>query len=254
MLTFQGSEYGFRLLNLLRWEGVLVAQVVVLNAVWRTRARWLQRWIRQLGPLEALRYAGAGFSGRRSRRLTDWRGRPLERDYQLLAERVDYAPYARSAETMQALRASAPDLLLLADSGIVPRSVLTIPALATLNAHPGVLPEYRGLDTELWAIDEQRFDTVGCTLHLVDPGIDTGPILRIEPYRWRGDETLDLISSRLEEVCVDLLVAACLADWPSYLAKARPQGPGRRYRLMPRRRRAGAAHKLRTFLDGLVLR
>lgn len=252
MLTFQGSEYGFRLLNQLGWEGVPVAQVVVLNGVWRTRARWLRRWIRQLGLVEALRYTLAGFTDRLGRRLTDWRGRPLERDYARLAERVSLTPFVGSLETVEALRTGAPELLLLVDSGIAPASVLAIPTLATLNAHPGVLPEYRGLDTELWAIDEQRFDAVGCTLHLVDPGVDTGPILRVQPYAWQGDERLQLLSSRLEEVCVDLLVEACLQEWPDYLARAYPQGPGRRYSLMPRRRRAEAERKLRRFLDGLV--
>ncbi len=55
--------------------------------------------------------------------------------------------------------------------------MLAVPRLGTLNAHMGVLPRYRGMNVTEWA----RFvgGPVGCTVHLIDQGIDTGPILQI---------------------------------------------------------------------------
>src|SRR5205823_6670975 len=147
----------------------------------------------------------------------------IERDYRRLAARVDYGEFPRSTATVEALRGGAPEVLLLADSGIVPRSVLAVPRFATLNAHPGVLPDYRGLDPELWAIEEGRFDAVGSTLHLVDAGIDTGPILEVERYVWRGDESLDVLIERVNERCLELLIQACREPWPETLERARPQ-------------------------------
>ena len=45
-----------------------------------------------------------------------------------------------------------------------------------LNIHPSLLPKYPGLDTHRRAIDAG--DTVsGCTVHLVTPALDEGPIL-----------------------------------------------------------------------------
>jgi methionyl-tRNA formyltransferase len=138
--------------------------------------------------------------------------------------------------------------LLLAQSGIVPESVLAVPKLATLNAHPGRLPQVRGFDPELWAIETGQLDALACTLHVVDKGVDTGPILRQAPYAWRGDETLERLVERLNETCVDLLVEACETLTPEELAAAQPQGAGTQYHLMPLRRRPAVARKLRAFL------
>jgi hypothetical protein len=74
-----------------------------------------------------------------------------------------------------AVRALHPDLAIHAGAGILRPSVLSIPRLGTLNAHMGMLPRYRGVNVAEWA----RFngDLVGCTVYLIDPGIDTGDIL-----------------------------------------------------------------------------
>lgn len=49
------------------------------------------------------------------------------------------------------------------------------------NFHPGVLPEYRGAATFSWAIINGE-ETTGVTLHEIDEGIDTGPILAIRYF------------------------------------------------------------------------
>lgn len=48
-----------------------------------------------------------------------------------------------------------------------------------INVHPGPLPGYRGLYAPFWQMLRGR-EVLGCTVHLVDPGIDTGPVLSIE--------------------------------------------------------------------------
>ena len=248
VITRNESNYGLRLLNQLHWDSVTVEQVIVLTDTRDLRRRWWRRAIRQIGLGQALVYAALRYQYPFVRRRPLWRGRRLQRDYRALASRVDYAPSARSPETVAALRRGQPDLCLLAQSGIVPPAVLAVPSLATLNAHPGLLPHHRGLDTELWAIYEQRFDLVGATLHVVDPGIDTGPILERRPYRWAGDETLDRLFQRLTDFTVDLLVEACHQDWPAYLERARPQAGGKLYHLMPPRLWLPVGHRLRRFV------
>jgi folate-dependent phosphoribosylglycinamide formyltransferase PurN len=232
MLTFHQEPYGLRVLDLLRRNEIAVEQVVVCRDVWRSRVRWLRRIARRLGWPGALAYMAWRVRSRAVHQDTA----SLERDYRKLANRVDYTPTPRSPATAEALARARPALCLLGDCGIVPPSVLAIPSIATVNAHPGILPEYRGLDTALWAVHENRLDKVGCTLHLVDPGIDTGGILETRPYAWRGDETIDLLDRRLTETCATMLAEACRADWPAYRDRARPQGDGRYYSVMPMRR------------------
>jgi methionyl-tRNA formyltransferase len=53
---------------------------------------------------------------------------------------------------------------------------LNAPRLGTFNLHPSALPKYRGRHPCLYAIMEGQ-KTVGITLHRMDAGIDTGPIV-----------------------------------------------------------------------------
>jgi methionyl-tRNA formyltransferase len=48
-----------------------------------------------------------------------------------------------------------------------------------INLHSGLLPQYRGILSTLYAMANGDAD-IGCTLHwIVDPGIDSGPIIAI---------------------------------------------------------------------------
>jgi phosphoribosylglycinamide formyltransferase-1 len=58
-----------------------------------------------------------------------------------------------------------------------------------VNVHPSLLPDFPGLQ----AIDQAvvaGVQTTGVTVHLVDEGIDTGPVLRQEPVPVEPVETL----------------------------------------------------------------
>jgi phosphoribosylglycinamide formyltransferase 1 len=58
-----------------------------------------------------------------------------------------------------------------------------------VNVHPSLLPSFPGLR----AIDEALaagVETTGVTVHLVDEGVDTGPVLRQEPVPVEPRETL----------------------------------------------------------------
>jgi hypothetical protein len=232
VLTQEGSRYGLKLLNALQWQGLAVAQVLLFTDLWRLRWRWLRGQARRMGWFRALACVAWRLRSPFARQGNLWRGRPLERNYHRLAARVDRVPAPRSAEAVQALSAGQPELCLLAQSGILPARLLAVPRYGTLNAHPSLLPDYRGLDPIPWALHERRFDRIGATLHLVDAGVDTGPILEQRPYRWQGDETLDRLLWRINETCLDLLVDACRQDWPDYGARAVPQQAGGRYYLL----------------------
>lgn len=104
------------------------------------------------------------------------------------AERVDVAQYCRqrgipaiqvvpnSAEAIETIRRHGIDLLVhLGGGGIVRQPILEASRLGVLNAHMGVLPPYRGMNVTEWAL--WNGDRAGCTVHLIDRGIDTGDIL-----------------------------------------------------------------------------
>lgn len=65
-----------------------------------------------------------------------------------------------------------------------------------LNIHPSLLPKYPGLDVHarVLAAGEQES---GCTVHLVDPGTDTGPILGRSIVRVPEGDTPEKLAHRV---------------------------------------------------------
>src|ERR1700680_30872 len=125
-------------------------------------------------------------------------------------------PYANYAENVysvvnfnehdciELLSRLQPDILVLGGSRMLKPDVLTTARVAVLNAHPGLLPNYRGVDVIPQAI--LKGDPIGVTVHQVDSGVDTGAIIAqqlvaIEP----GDTILRL--RRKAEIVAGCLVA-----------------------------------------------
>ncbi len=65
-----------------------------------------------------------------------------------------------------------------------------------LNIHPALLPAFPGIDAQQQALDRGVCVT-GCTVHLVDEGIDTGPIVAQSVVRVHHDETRDQLAARI---------------------------------------------------------
>lgn len=94
------------------------------------------------------------------------------------------------------LRAARPELLVLAGAPILPSALLEVPRIGTLNAHPGLLPRYRGVDVVAHAV--LNGDPVGATIHFVDAGIDTGRVVsQVEVPVVEGD-SLASLQARVE--------------------------------------------------------
>jgi len=58
----------------------------------------------------------------------------------------------------------------------IPASLLTLPRYGWWNLHPSLLPAYRGPDPLFWQ-QQAGETTTGISLHQMDEGFDTGPIL-----------------------------------------------------------------------------
>jgi phosphoribosylglycinamide formyltransferase-1 len=67
-----------------------------------------------------------------------------------------------------------------------------------VNIHPSLLPSFPGLEAWKQALDYGVKQT-GVTVHLVDQGIDTGPIVAQEAVPVRGDDTPESLHARIQE-------------------------------------------------------
>ena len=81
-----------------------------------------------------------------------------------------------SSESIAHLEAWAPDLIIFTGGNILQKPLLQVPRLGVLNVHLALLPEIRGMSSPEWSLLNRV--PVGITIHYMDTGIDTGPILQ----------------------------------------------------------------------------
>ena len=65
-----------------------------------------------------------------------------------------------------------------------------------LNIHPSLLPKYKGLNTHQRALDAGD-SAAGCTVHLVTPDLDDGPILEQAHVPVLADDTAATLAARV---------------------------------------------------------
>ena len=65
-----------------------------------------------------------------------------------------------------------------------------------LNIHPALLPAFAGADAQKQAL-EYGVKFSGCTVHIVDEGVDTGPIVCQAVVPVRDDDTVETLSARI---------------------------------------------------------
>ena len=76
------------------------------------------------------------------------------------------------------LREFAPGVVLVNGTRIIKSNVLHCVDAAFINTHAGITPMYRGVHGGYWALWNEDPKNFGVTIHIVDPGVDTGRPLR----------------------------------------------------------------------------
>lgn len=91
------------------------------------------------------------------------------------------------------------DLIVLAGfMRILKGEFLRCFANRVVNIHPSLLPAFPGLEAWKQALDH-GVKVTGCTVHLVDQGIDSGPILAQETVPVASDDTPTTLHQRIQE-------------------------------------------------------
>ncbi|NNK97299.1 MAG: methionyl-tRNA formyltransferase, partial [Desulfobacterales bacterium] len=96
----------------------------------------------------------------------------------------------KTPEAVSWVKSLQPDLLVLAFvTSFVPKEMIDAARLGGINYHPSLLPKYRGGSAINWAIISGEKET-GVTIHFIDEGVDTGPILLQEKVAIEPDDTV----------------------------------------------------------------
>lgn len=98
------------------------------------------------------------------------------------------------------LREAGCELIVLAGyMRLVKEPMLAAWPSRIVNVHPSLLPAFPGLEAWRQALDAGVAET-GCTVHLVDAGMDTGPILAQERVPVLPGDTPASLHARIQEV------------------------------------------------------
>jgi methionyl-tRNA formyltransferase len=128
----------------------------------------------------------------------------------------------RPAEEVERLAALAPDVIVVAAYGQILRpNVISIPPHGILNVHASLLPRWRGAAPIPAAILAGDTET-GVTIMLIDPGLDTGPILAKQAIPITEDDTTGTLTAKLATLGADLLTRT-LPDWVAGRIVPEPQ-------------------------------
>jgi methionyl-tRNA formyltransferase len=112
----------------------------------------------------------------------------------------------RTAEFSNCIEKHTPDFIVVVAFGhIIPKNILTIPKIATINIHASLLPKYRGPAPIQWAIINEEKET-GITTMSMDEGLDTGDILLSSKLEIASDDTSKTLHDRLADLGADLLI------------------------------------------------
>jgi folate-dependent phosphoribosylglycinamide formyltransferase PurN len=144
----------------------------------------------------------------------------------LQPEKAIYVETVNGPDAVEAISRLEPDVVIQVKAGILRRQVFEIARIGTLNLHPGIAPLIKGQEPGYWALWEQKREWIGATLHYIDDGIDTGPVLAYAPVKPYGEgERYPSLYARTTELGVKCLVEAlCRLERGDRWTISPPQG------------------------------
>ena len=96
------------------------------------------------------------------------------------------------------MRAKGADIVVLAGfMRVVKQGLLGSFAGRIINIHPSLLPSFPGLEAWKQALD-YGVKVTGCTVHIVEAGIDTGPMLVQKSVPVLDDDTPESLHARIQ--------------------------------------------------------
>ena len=154
--------------------------------------------------------------------------------------------------TLDEILQNEPDILIVFGSGMLNKNFVKCFKNRIINLHGGDPELYRGLDSHLWALYHQDFESLITTIHHLDVELDTGEIILQSSLPVIKDMKLFMLRSINTEVCINLSLSAI--DMFNRLGKfiSRPQrNRGRYYSAMPSVLKTVAEKKFSNYIKSI---
>lgn len=162
-------------------------------------------------------------------------------------------PSHNGREALELLDGLRPDIIAVYGTAVIRPPVMTKARQAVLNMHTGISPRYRGSDTVFWPLHNEEPEWIGTTVHQLDAGIDSGPVLAtVRPAIDAADDE-DTLFAKCVLVGADAY-ARVIAAVAAGSATPLPQdlAAGREYRFVDRT--VSAERRVRRLLRNGLLR
>lgn len=127
-----------------------------------------------------------------------------------------------SEHTAAFFEAARVDVILVYGTNLIRPPLLERFSGRMVNMHLGLSPYYRGTATNFYPLLNEEPEYVGVTIHLIDPGIDSGQIIAHARPVIEPDDRPHTIGCKTIQAGIDKMVAV-LADWRRGARRAVPQ-------------------------------
>ena len=146
---------------------------------------------------------------------------------------ISYVETLNDSNAVEQLQRLNFDCCIISGARRLSGAMLMLIEKTGVNVHMGIATEYRGLDTNLWAIYHKDFDNIGVTLHQVNEELDTGDVYEVASIPKDRIKHLHLLRLYESDLAIELL--------HSYLSKfnrndviaTKQKSKGRYYSFMP---------------------
>lgn len=126
------------------------------------------------------------------------------------------------------------DLTLVFGTSILSRGTIQAIDTPIFNFHGGDPQSYRGLDSHLWCAYHADWQNLKVALHVLEPTIDTGPLVTLQKVDIECGSSLDQLRAFTTEQCISMILDL-INNWPESVAShpMRFYERGRYYSHMP---------------------
>ncbi|OFW16899.1 MAG: hypothetical protein A3H29_11650 [Acidobacteria bacterium RIFCSPLOWO2_02_FULL_67_21] len=134
------------------------------------------------------------------------------------------------AAEIDAMRRLQPDVVLVFGTGLLKQPLIDTFPGRILNIHLGLSPYYRGAGTNFWPLVNGEPEYCGATIHFLDAGVDTGPVIvHVRPGMQASDGPHD-IGNKTIAAAARALGDAALAHASGGVRGVVQAGAGRLYK------------------------
>ena len=110
-----------------------------------------------------------------------------------------------SEKTIQNLQKLNADVFTVVAYRILPKEIIAIPAMGSINLHGSLLPKYRGAAPIQWSLINGDSET-GLTTFILQPKVDTGNVLQQKKIAIDQDDNYGSLAEKMSNAGAELLV------------------------------------------------